>query len=219
MTPPERNYTVVMICVIGDSYSSNFLKCWTEFLGYCLTHNIRPMLSNITSTSFFIEKNSCLLCSADGGEKQVPFKGNLEYDYILWLSSKSVFPANLLEQLIRHNAPVVAPLCVNSQNIQQMNFIEQLDFETAQEYAYVSRTQVESYQNDNVENLKVDYVDMNQCMLVKKGVLETIQYPWFGGGLNGLTGEAFFFKKCKEHGIQLVVDLKTQVRSETSIVL
>ena len=212
MSKPEEQHKVVMICIVGDTFSSNFLKCWTEFLGYCLTHQIRPMLSNITGTSFFIEKNKCLLCKEDGDESQVPFQNKINYDYVLWLSSKCVFQANILDRLIEIDEPVVTPLCLNSQNINQMNFIEHLDFETAQEYAYVSRDIVEAIQKSNVEFLKVDYFDINQCTLMKKGVLEKIQYPWFGD-------ETFFFKKCKQHDIHLFMDLKSQVRSETQVVL
>ena len=84
---PETKTTtkskVVMICIIGNSFSSHFLKCWTEFLGYCLSHNIRPMLSNIIENGSFVDKNNCFLCNSENSEMQTPFQGKLEYDYIL----------------------------------------------------------------------------------------------------------------------------------------
>lgn len=206
---------VVMICIIGNSFSSHFLKCWTEFLGYCLSHNIRPMLSNIVEHGSFVDKNNCFLCKDEEGASQLPFQGKLEYDYILYLSSKCVFPANVLDRLIEMNEPIVAPYSVKPGNVNQVNFIETIDFDSDQECEYVPRSTVETYNQEGVESRKVDYVDTH-LMLLKKGVLEKIEYPWFGGNASG---ETFFFRKCKEKNIPVFVDLKHRLMLETKMIL
>tara|TARA_A200000113_G_scaffold168504_1_gene153327 strand:+ start:8017 stop:8682 length:666 start_codon:yes stop_codon:yes gene_type:complete len=216
---PETKTTtklkVVMICIIGNSFSSHFLKCWTEFLGYCLSHNIRPMLSNIIENGSFVDKNNCFLCNSENSEMQTPFQGKLEYDYILYLSSKCVFPANVLDRLIEINEPIVAPYSMKPGNMNQVNFVETIDFNSDQECDYVLRDTVETYNKEGVEYIKVDYVD-TQLMLLKKGVLEKIEYPWFGGNSSG---ETFFFRKCKEKNIPLFIDLKNRLMLETKIIL
>ena len=145
---PETKTTtkskLVIICIIGNSFSPHFLKCWTEFLGYCLSHNIRPMLSNIIENGSFVDKNNCFLCNAENSEMQIPFQGKLEYDYILYLSSKCVFPANVLDRLIEINEPIVAPYSMKPGNMNQVNFVETIEKRTGRKISCLEEIALET---------------------------------------------------------------------------
>lgn len=42
----------IIFCVLGDTASFNFLKVWTEIVGYCLMNKIKPVLSTAKTTMF-----------------------------------------------------------------------------------------------------------------------------------------------------------------------
>jgi hypothetical protein len=210
---------VLLVCVLGNQFSENFLRSWTEFIGYCLTHNIRPVLANVCESSFFIHKNHCLMCDMSKGPSQVPLKGEMEYDYVLWLSSSCLLQSSQhLERLMEMDKDVVSPSFVSSHSVNHMNFIQEVEFDKDQSYSFESREDVEKMTKDNVEDVKVDYLEM-KCTLMKKGVLEKIQYPWFSGDQTNLTGEVFFCRKCKEEEIDIYVDLKNPLKVETKVIV
>ena len=215
-TPPKP--TVMLIRILGNRYSEHFLRSWTELLGYCLTHNIRPILANICETPFFIQKNKCLRCDMHKGKEQVPLNGEMDYDYVLWISGGCVFTTKTLQRLLDMNREVSSASSLMKHNVNCFNFITDINYEENKSYSFVERDKVKAMVEQGTEECKVDYVDMN-FVLMKKGVLETIQYPWFGGDHDNLNGETLFFQKCKEHTIDVYVDLKEQVCIENTVIL
>ena len=201
---------VIAVCILGKTFSDAFLRCWTEFLGYCLTHNIRPLLANICESSLFIHKNQCLMCDVTKGAEQVPLNGEMDYDYILWLSGSCSFDSSkLIPRFFEMDHDIVSASSISSVNMKTMNFIKDIDFsvEEAKEMIH----------NDQLE-VKVDFVDV-KCMLMKKGVLEKIQYPWFTGDPTNLSGDVVFCQKCKTNGLDIYVDLKLPIRNETKLLI
>lgn len=210
---------VVAICIMGNTFSDSFLRCWTEFLGYCLTHNIRPLLANICESSLFIHKNQCLKCDVTKGADQVPLNGEIEYDYILWLSSSCVFDSSkVLPRFFEMDHDIVSASSISSTNMKSMNFIKDVDFNENKAYSYVTIEEANEMITNQVLELKVDFVDV-KCLLMKKGVLEKIQYPWFSGDPTNLNGDVFFCQKCKTSGIDIYVDLKLPIRNETNLLI
>ena len=75
----------IVFCVVGESLSHNFLRSWTEIVGYCLLNNIKPILSSHRHNTF-VSKSYVL---SPDIETNSPFSGNVDYDYIIYI--KKVF--------------------------------------------------------------------------------------------------------------------------------
>ena len=96
---PEQKDTVIVFCVIGNQFSEKFLRNWTELFGYCLKNNIQPVLSNFNGDNNYIYKNGCLLAKINQ-EDNVPFQGNLDYDYIVWIHENMMFSVDTFKALM-----------------------------------------------------------------------------------------------------------------------
>ena len=57
--------------------------------------------------------------------------------------------------------------------------------------------------------------------LIKKGVFEKIKYPWFTVEINSgeLSGDLYFYKKCKQLNIDTYISLKNIIGIENNIVI
>lgn len=209
---------VILVCILGKTFSDAFLKCWTEFIGYCLMNNMRPILANICESSLFIFKNQCLMCDITKGTEQVPLNGETDYDYIFFLSSKCLFnPSNLIPRFLEMNKEIVSACSISPRNMKEMNFIQNVDFNGTKSYSFHSVEDAKSLIQNECHELRVDYVD-TKCILFKRGVLEKIKYPWFSGDPTNMNGDTYFCQKCKENKIDIYVDLKVPVNQETTVV-
>ena len=210
----------IVFCVFGEDITSDFLRSWSELFGYCLKNNIKPILSNTNiKTNIFTSKLNCLL-----GEpvNSIPFQGKIDYDYILFLNSSSVFSINNFISLMNSDKNIVSGVSTNSGNLHLSNFIEKID-ENDEEWHkktnFTSLEQLDAYKkNDNL--LKVDYVDIN-FMLIKKNVIENLKYPWFqmNTQTGDISGDLHFMLLCKQAKLDVYVLLDTAIGVQRRLVV
>lgn len=105
----EKPLTVVF-CLPGNSFSGKFLECWTDLLAFCLSRNIRPVLSRRQSCNIYYVRNMCLGGDVSRGAGQKPFDGKLDYDYLMWIDSDMLFNAAQFAKLLQHQADIVSGL-------------------------------------------------------------------------------------------------------------
>lgn len=202
--PLKRPLTIVF-CLPGTTFSHRFLKSWTELLIYCVSHQIRPIISSHQSSNVHFVRNMCLGADVLRGKDQKPYNGKLDYDFIMWIDSDQVFSVNSFISLLRHDEDVVSGLYLMSngsqytavRNWDESNFLNKGSFE------FLNRNTLMEWLDDNVEGEveeKKDksgnpYKDYSKCKiplmpvsytglgwtLVKKGVYEKLPYPWFYG--------------------------------------
>jgi hypothetical protein len=178
-----KKETTIVFCLEGESFSSEFLRSWTELFAYCITNNIKPILSNAYDSNIFHLRNMALMGNPTKGVNQKPFDGKLDYDYILWISSDMIFTVDMFKRLLEHNKQVVSALCMRK-DLKSYDMIRQYDQDYLVKngsFEYVSREQVEEYKKQCGEN--VSLMDVQYCgmgfMLMKRGVIESMKYPWF----------------------------------------
>ena len=83
--------TKVVFCLPGKSFSNNFLESWTKLLLHCLSFNLQIAMKWAYTSNVYQVRNLCLMGKPTLGIDQKPFGGNLDYDYIMWIDSDSVF--------------------------------------------------------------------------------------------------------------------------------
>lgn len=237
MNPSNTNQVsnppiTVVFCIPGDTFSSEFLKKWTELFGYCLMNNIQPILSNCYSSNVFFVRNMCLNGNVLKGIKQKPFQGNINYDYIMWIDSDQVFNVQHFVSLLNANQDIVSGYYM-MKNCHEYAVVPNMSDEYFLKHGYykfLDDSMIKDYiEKDKGHLLEVDYCGMG-FMLVKKGVFEKLEYPWFQPETSEFTlgnikirdynsEDVYFCKKCRELGYKIIIDLNVRVGHEKKLII
>ena len=168
--------TRIVFCLPGNSYSGEFLKNWSDVIYACCMNNIIPLLSQAYDPVVYFARNKVLGGDVMRGTDQKPFDEKLEYDYLMWIDSDIMFKFENLAKLLAWNKPIVAGIYMMSDH----------------KHFAVVKTWDEEYfvKHGSFKFLEPSDIDFNQglfevaysglgFMLIKKGVMETLSYPWF----------------------------------------
>ena len=205
----------IVFCIPGNSFSNRFLKCWTNLTRELHNRDIEyELLSQYIPNVYQVRS---LLLGADRkfGQYQIPWQGKKDYDYIMWIDSDQVFEPNDFFKLLEHDKDIVSGLYLRKPQSDSLSDIPI-------EFACFNENGKRLYTNEvNGELIKVWSNGMG-WMLVKKGVFEKIEYPWFGPIIEGLGfhGEDVSFQlRAKDVGFDSYVDTSIIVGHEKGIVL
>ena len=228
----------IVFCIPGETFSNEFLRSWTEIFAFCMMNNITPIMSNASDNNWYSLRNKCLMSNVINGITQQPFQGKLDYDYIMWINSNMIFNVEMFKKLLAHNRDIVSGLYL-SKDIQRYEVITKLDKDYLYkngDYERLSRDNLNERKNKQNNMglppvLDVDYCGMG-FMLLKKGVLEKFQYPWFKPSLTTLqdgsgnillqdynNDEFYFCMRCKDLGFNIYVDTEVIVGCQKNIIL
>ncbi len=171
----------IVFCIPGRTYSNNFLLCWSKLLVYCLKNNINPIICNRTSSNVYYVRNMCLGGDVSSGIYQKPFKGKLNYDYIMWIDSDIVFTIKDFKNLLKHQKNIVSGLYLMNKGISfatvknwDKNFYKKNGY-----FKFLTYKDIKQHVKQNPNTLlEVEYTGFG-WMLIKKGVFEKMEYPWF----------------------------------------
>ena len=166
----------VIFCIPGGPFSHNFLKCWTALYGFCLENNIRPILVNPQSSVVYYARNLCLGGDVRRGINQKPFDGKINYDYLMWIDSDMVFSVKDFTTLLNMNKPIASGI-YKMQDDKKYATVENMD-----DNYYVTQGSYEFLNENNIKDMpdtfEVDYTGFG-WILFKKGIFESLEYPWF----------------------------------------
>jgi hypothetical protein len=175
----EKYYMKIIFCLTGKNFSGKFLDCWTNLLAYCMSNGIQVGVSRKESCNVYYVRNMCLGADVQRGRNQKPFDNQLDYDFTCWIDSDSLFTPQMLQRLINYNQDIVAGL----QSFEGGNGFTcgKLDDEFFKQHGYMEYYTPESIEKaefNEVGLLEVDYTGFGM-VLIKKGVFENMEYPWF----------------------------------------
>ena len=213
----------VVFCLPGSSFSGKFLSCWTDLTATCLRNNIELMLSCRQSCNIYYVRNMCLGADVTRGAGQKPFNGQLDYDYLMWIDSDVLFSPQQFMQLLAHDRDIVSGLYrmeggeafATVQTWDEAYFLKNgcFEFLTPNDIA------------DKKELIDVAYTGMG-FMLVKNGVFESLDYPWFvpinqhiGTMVDFTMEDVSFCLRAREKGYTVWVDPQIIVGHEKKVVL
>ena len=191
----------IVFCLPGSYYSGAFLSCWTSLLEKCKQKEIQIVLQQNYSSLVHYARNNCLGGNALFGVDQIPFQGGIEYDYIMWIDSDIIFTPADLFKLIDMDKDVSSGLykmqdglcfATKEHSIPDNYYIDNIGLVGEVDKKFSFLTEKDLHDRKNI--FKVDYTGMG-WMLIRKGVIESLKYPWFHS-----TTKQFFI------GDQLVTD-------------
>lgn len=236
-TNPLGRKLVVVFALPGDTFSNNFLLGWTMLFNYCLSHDITPLITNHQSNNIYYVRNMCLGGNNLWGVEQKPFNGEVDYDFIMWIDSDQVFSVENFVNLLQHDQDIMSGLYLmqGGKHFATVEKMEQDFFKENGHYKFLSGEElIERRKKEEEPVIEVDYTGMG-WMLVKKGVFEKMQYPWFTPDWQEMSYEdpsgntvsvreftmedVCFCKKAKELGFKVQVDTRNVVGHEKRVVL
>ena len=213
----------IVFCLPGNNFSGKFLDSWSETLAYCFANGIQPILSRKESSNVYYVRSMCLGADVNRGETQKPFNGQLDYDYLMWIDSDIIYHPQQIQKLINHNQDIVSGIYMMSGG-RCFATVKDWDEEFFKQNGYFKFLSPEDLK-DQKSLLEVAYTGMG-FILVKKGVFESLTYPWFkplekriGNMCDFTTEDVSFALRAREQGYKIFIDPSIRVGHEKKIVL
>jgi len=219
-----KKRTTVVFCIPGNKFSGNFLKAWTNLFAWCINNNINPILSNSYDSNVYYVRQKCLGPDVLKGKHQKPFDGKLNYDYLMWIDSDMVFTPEDFKALLDMNKDIASGI---------YKMVDQVQYATVEKYntqEYKDNGKF-TFLNDEILTTKpnifpVEYTGFG-WMLIKKGVIESMEYPWFrpewmnfGNGIEDFTSEDVgLCINVKKKGYKIYVNKKVHIGHEKSLII
>lgn len=185
---PDRRLTVIF-CVPGQLFSTMFLYNWSRLLQWCEQNNVNYGFSIVADPNIYNVRNLCLKGDISKGRDQKPFQGKIDYDFILWIDSDIMFTLDQLQKLLSHDTNIVSGLYLmaNGKEYATANPWKVGESENIQRSIHLTPSDI-SGKKDLIE---VPYTGFG-FILVKQGVFEVLEYPWFRPIYSDLKDMKFF---------------------------
>lgn len=214
----------IIFCLPGTSFSEKFLSSWTDLLTWMNKVGIDYRVSHGVSSVVYFARANCVGGIRGRGEL---FNGE-DYDYCMWIDSDQVFTNEDFRKLIlsadqNRDKYIIGGTCKISDNI-HYPIVEKREDDYFYKYGrYRFFTQKEL--NSKKKLFRVFFTGF-AFMLIKRGVFETMEYPYFRphwieiNDMKEFTGEdQGFCMSAKEYGFDTWVNPEVVIGHEKSVVL
>lgn len=186
-------------------------------------------LKSTKSCNIYVARNGCLAEVHNGHRKdQKPFEGTYKsYDRIVWVDSDNLISADVVQKLIDYDVDIVAAwyrqYSKGDLGPENKAVCGKWDFSNGGNIVDAYKVKdMPLLGRDEKGLVEVDWAGMG-CMVIKKGVFEALEYPWFRSWVmewkdeNGIlcsdiwTDDAGFCYCAKEAGFKIYVDPSLQI--------
>lgn len=213
----------IVACIPGREFSGRFFDAWNEFAERCHAVGVKLIVSRRYDAVVYYARNRVAGGDVRRGPKQPPWGGEVDYDYMLWIDSDVVFRFEDFQALLAHKVDMVGGLYLMADNARYAA-VEHMDealFQSQGEFEFLTPQKVASRRG----LVPVDYCGFG-FVLVRRGVFEKLEYPWFRplyveiGGCSEFTSEDVgFCLMAKKAGLQMMIDPEVVVGHEKAVVL
>jgi hypothetical protein len=223
-SPVVKKPLKIIFCLPGPSYSGTFLSCWSELLLWCLQNNIQIMLSQQYDAVVYYVRNKCLGGDVMRGINQKPFDSRIDYDYMLWIDSDIVFTPEHLQKLLNWDQDIVSGVYLMQGGTHYAS-VENWNIEYFKKngsFQFFTKKDLEG----KTGLINVAYTGFG-FILIKKGVFESLEYPWFRPLYQEISENVRDFSSedvsiCqifREKGLKIYIDPLVKVGHEKKIIL
>jgi hypothetical protein len=214
----------VIFCMPGRTYSREFLLGWTDLIMQASARGHQCMVSQQYTSCVHFARAKCLGGDVLKGPNQKPFQGQVDYDVIMWIDSDMVFRPDDFFTLLESPHDVTAGLYMMES---MKEFAAVKDWDTAHFAEHGAFKFLEPADVDPESRyLQVAYSGMG-WMMIRKGVVEDLKYPWFYGPLEVISDsvvdmnseDVSFCKALVAAGHPIYVDTKVRVGHQKALVI
>lgn len=231
ITIPKRNKVLnIILCVPGKQFSAKFLQSYSKLLIYCMTNGINLDIQQMFSSNVYHTRECMVAQTVLSDTRNIVAFGGKDYDFSLWIDSDQVFTPEHLELLIARatdpNVSIVgASIKVHTGTEYAFGWFDKDLLANKNELRRMTVAQMEGRK----ALFEVDYLGL-AFTLVRKGVFEALQFPWFEAlpysvipeakGKIGMMGEDLSWcHRVRKAGFKLWIDPLCQVGHEKDTVL
>ena len=212
----------VVFCMPGRQYSREFLLAWSDLLMQASSRGHQVMISQQYSSVVHFARAKCMGGDVLKGPDQKPFQGNVEYDVMMWIDSDIVFKPDDFFALLESPHDVTAGMYM-MEDLQHFATVKEWDedfFAKNGTFKFMKPediVRVGEADSPSSSYLPVAYTGMG-WMMIRKGVVETIKYPWFHSDLQTVgslvdmnSEDVSFCRALQAAGHTIHVDTKIRV--------
>ena len=212
----------VVFCMPGRSYSREFLLAWSDLLMQASSRGHQVMISQQYSSVVHFARAKCMGGDVLKGPDQKPFQGAVDYDVMMWIDSDIVFKPDDFFALLESPHDVTAGMYM-MEDLQHFATVKEWDedfFAKNGTFKFMKPediVRVGEADSPSSSYLPVAYTGMG-WMMIRKGVVETIKYPWFHSDLQTVgslvdmnSEDVSFCRALQAAGHTIHVDTKVRV--------
>ena len=180
----------VVLCLPGKNYSGKFLTSTVELVMFIQGNGGKVFMSQHYAPMVNFARCKVAGASTLKGRKQLPF-GGAHYDYMLWIDSDQVFDIDAFKKLLDMDKDIASgwycqPYTMTDGSrmtpvVEVMSDAFYLEHGT---YQFLSAAQLQ----EREEPFEADYIGFG-WVLIKHGVFEKMDYPWFAPKLINLSDD------------------------------
>jgi GT2 family glycosyltransferase len=155
----------------------------------------------------------CLGGNILAGENQKPFGGKLDYDYMLWVDNDVLFTPQQFQQLLDHKEDIVSGVYKmdGGTHYATVPYWDEDYFQQNGSFQFMDDIVLNDFRSKH-KKFPVVYTGFG-FMLIKRGVFESMKYPWFRPEFVDIRGSTDFTMEdvawCREAtrlGYKVMID-------------
>lgn len=173
----KRDPLFIIFCIPGNAFSNKFINCLFKTFQFCNMNKIGFALSCEYSSMVQFARNKCLGGNVLQGHRQLPFNGAIEYTHLMWIDSDMVWSPNQIAMLLNRNVSIISGLYRISPDNNSLCAVKNWDKDVFLKNGHFDFLKYSDIK-DEKELIKVAYTGFG-FMLIKRGIFESIEYPWF----------------------------------------
>jgi len=213
----------LVFCMPGRTYSREFLLAWSDLLMQATARGHQCMISQQYSSVVHFARAKCLGGDVLKGPDQKPFQGQVDYDAMMWIDSDVIFKPEDFFALLDSPHDVTAGLYM-MEDMQSFATVKEWN-----EDFFKKMGTFKFLRPDDIvgapKYLPVAYTGMG-WMLIRKGVVESIKYPWFWSPLQTIgdlvdmnSEDVAFCRALTEAGHVVHIDTKIRVGHQKMLIV
>ena len=213
----------IVFCMPGKSYSREFLLAWSELLLQATQKGHQVMMSQQYSSVVHFARAKCLGGDVLKGADQKPFQGQVDYDAVMWIDSDIVFKPEDFWRILESPHDVTAGLYM-MEDLTHFAAVKDWNEDFFKKFGTFKFLRPDDVVGA-AEYLPVAYAGMG-WMLIRKGVMEDLKYPWFWSDLQAVgdlvdmnSEDVAFCKALAAAGHPVHVDTKLRVGHQKKMII
>lgn len=226
MATPQKK---VIIALPGKDFSSSFLMAWSETLLKLTQQGYQVALTSDYSEYAPFTRMKSLGLDNTRGDDQKPYDGKVDYDVWVTIDSNMIFSPKHVIDLIEDTDkyPVVSGV-FRLPDMKSIAAVRQLDDEFFHKNGAYEYIKMDTLDKD-IKHVQVEYTTMG-FMACKKGVIETLTYPYFNYPVNVcevddksishiFPDDASFCKRLTDAGHKIMINTDILVGNEKRLII
>lgn len=213
----------IIFCLPGREYSREFLLAWSELMAQVYSKGHTFSISQNYSSVVHFARAKCLGGDVRKGPDQKPFQGQVDYDVMMWIDSDIIFKSDDFFRILESPHKVTSGVYM-MEDMQHIAAVKDWNEEYFKKYGTFKFLRPDDIVGVSTY-MQVAYAGMG-WMLIHKGVVENLKYPWFHSELQQIgdfvdmsSEDVAFCRALEASGHPVHLDTKLRVGHQKKMII